>query len=371
MKSGKNQQNSNILAIETSCDETAASVLRGNIKSSIPKFKVLSSVVNSQIEIHKNTGGVVPEVAARAHMQNILPVVSKALEDSKLKLADIDYLAVTSGPGLIVSLIVGTEFAKGLSLATGIPLLPTNHLAGHLYSAFAKKPEQVKFPVLSIVVSGLHTMFIIMNDYKNYRVIGNTVDDAAGEAFDKVARLLSLPYPGGPKISKLAMLGKTDVKFPRPMLAEQNFNFSFSGLKTAVLYYIDGLTGVTGKTKGRNNKRNLTSQKKADIAMSFENAVVDVITKKALRAVKKYKCKTVSLSGGVAANRKLREELQKMCKENKLSFNVPVPELCTDNAQMIAIAAYFNLRAGQKASAPEKVKANPVWELGQKSLQKF
>lgn len=359
MKAKKNQQLSNILAIESSCDETAASVLRGDIKSQIPKFKVLSSVVNSQIEIHKKTGGVVPEVAARAHMQNILPVVSKALDDSKLKLADIDYLAVTSGPGLVVSLIVGTEFAKGLSLATGIPLLPTNHLAGHLYSAFANKPEKVKFPVMSIVVSGLHTMFIIMTDFKHYKVIGNTVDDAAGEAFDKVARLLSLPYPGGPKISKLATLGKTDVKFPRPMLGEQNYNFSFSGLKTAVLYYIDKITGASGKGK----KRNLTKQEKADIAMSFENAVVDVITQKAVRAIKQYKCQTVTLSGGVAANRKLRESLAEMCKQNKISFNVPAPELCTDNAQMIAIAAYFNMRAGQKAQSPEKVKANPVWEL--------
>lgn len=352
MKSKNQTQSlSNILAIETSCDETAASVLRGNLKSSAPKFKILSSVVNSQIDIHKKTGGVVPEVAARAHMQNILPVVSKALRDAKLKLQDIDYLAVTSGPGLIVSLIVGTEFAKGLSLATGIPLLPTNHMAGHLYSAFGGEPKKTKFPLLSIVVSGGHTMFVLMKDYKNYKVIGNTVDDAAGEAFDKVARLLRLPYPGGPEISKLAMRGKTDLKFPRPMIGEPNFNFSFSGLKTAVLYYIDKF------------KRNLSAQEKANIAMSFENAVADVITKKAFRAVQKYKCKSVSLSGGVAANRRLRAELAEMCKQNKLTFQVPTPELCTDNAQMIAIAAYFNLRSGQKPTTPSKVKANPAWEL--------
>lgn len=347
---------SNILAIETSCDETAASILQGAIKEKSPLFKFRSSVVRSQISIHKKTGGVVPEVAARAHMQNILPVTEKALKDAKLELSDIDYIAVTSGPGLVVSLIVGTEFAKGLSLASGIPLLPTNHMAGHLYSAFAEKPEKVKFPVLSIIVSGGHTMFVLMKDYKSYKVIGNTVDDAAGEAFDKVARLLQLPYPGGPEISKLAKQGKTDLKFPRPMLSDNNYDFSFSGLKTAVLYYID-------KLKASQKNKPLTKQQKADIAMSFENAVADVITQKALRAVKKFNIKTIALSGGVAANRKLREELAKMGRENGAAFTVPDFELCTDNAQMIALAAYFNLRSGQKPSLPEKVKADPSWEI--------
>lgn len=357
----------NILAIETSCDETAASVLRGEVGHGSkngpgggpPRFRFLSSVVKSQIAIHKKTGGVVPEVAARAHMQNILPVTEKALRDAKLQLTDLDYIAVTSGPGLVVSLIVGTEFAKGLSLATGIPLLPTNHMEGHLYSAFGKHPEKVRFPVLSIIVSGGHTMLILMRDYKTYKVIGQTVDDAAGEAFDKVARLLKLPYPGGPEISRLAQHGKTDINFPRPMINENNFNFSFSGLKTAVLYYIDKLTGVSGKGK----TRNLTKQEKADIAMSFENAVADVLTKKALAAVDKYKCKTVALAGGVAANRKLRTELTKVCKTHHLDFTVPDIELCTDNAQMIALAAYFNLRAGQKPLLPQKVKADPAWEI--------
>ncbi len=346
----------NILAIETSCDETAASVLRGDIKSAQPKFKFLSSVVKSQISIHKKTGGVVPEVAAREHMVNILPVTEKALTDAKLKLNQIDYVAVTSGPGLVVALIVGTEFAKGLALATKTPLLPTNHMEGHLYSAFADKPEKVQFPVLSIIVSGGHTMFVLLKDYKNYKVIGNTVDDAAGEAFDKVARLLKLPYPGGPEISKLAHLGKTDIKFPRPMIGENNFNFSFSGLKTAVLYYID-------KVKATQKDKPLSKQKKADIAMSFENAVADVITRKAAKAVAKYKCKTVALSGGVAANKKLRAELNRMAEENNINFTVPDFELCTDNAQMIALAAYFNLRAGKKPTSSGKVRANPAWEI--------
>lgn len=339
-----------ILAIETSCDETAASVLTGNLKGK-PNFQIKSSIVKSQIAIHKRTGGVVPEVAARAHMQNIKPVVDKALTHAKLKLSDINYIAVTSGPGLVVSLIVGTEFAKGLAVAGNIPLLPTNHMEGHLYSAFAKKPESVKFPVLSIIVSGGHTMLVVMKDFKNYKVIGSTVDDAAGEAFDKVARLLKLPYPGGPEISKLAKRGKTDVNFPRPMIGSKNFDFSFSGLKTAVLYYMDKLGSP------------ISLQQKADIALSFEAAVVDVLTQKALRACMKYKCKTISLSGGVAANRPLRESLEKISKDNNLKFTVPDFELCTDNAQMIAIAAYFNLRAGQKPQKPSTVSANPAWEI--------
>jgi N6-L-threonylcarbamoyladenine synthase len=339
-----------ILAIETSCDETAAAVLVGSLGGK-PKFKIQSSVVKSQIEIHKKTGGVVPEVAARAHMQNILPVTEKALRDAKLKLEQLNYIAVTSGPGLVVSLIVGTEFAKGLSLASGVPLIPVNHMSGHLYSAFAEKPDKVKFPVLSIIVSGGHTMLVLMTDYTNYKVIGSTVDDAAGEAFDKVARLLKLPYPGGPEISRLALAGKTDVNFPRPMLNEKNFNFSFSGLKTAVLYYIE-------KQKGP-----LSKQQKADIAMSFQNAVVDVLTKKALRACKKYGAKTVALSGGVAANRPLRHSLAKICQENGLDFHVPDFELCTDNAQMIAIAGFFHLFNGQGVPKLATIKANPSWEL--------
>lgn len=360
----KSKQQINILAIETSCDETAASVLRGDIKGIKPKFKFLSSVVKSQIEIHKKTGGVVPEVAARAHMQNILPVTEKALADAKLQLNQIDYLAVTSGPGLVVALIVGTEFVKGLSLASGIPLLPTNHMEGHLYSAFAERPEKVKFPVLSIIVSGGHTMFVLMKDYKSYKVIGETVDDAAGEAFDKVARLLKLPYPGGPEISKLAKKGITDLKFPRPMLAEQNYKFSFSGLKTSVLYYIDRTTGMSGKQNHlKGMTRSLTPQQKADIAMSFENAVVDVLVTKAERAVKKFGCKTISLSGGVAANTALRSALADMSKRNKIAFSVPDFELCTDNAQMIALAAYFNLRNGKKPVPAGKVKADPSWEI--------
>ncbi len=341
----------NILAIETSCDETAASVLKGNLKSVKPNFKFLSSVIKSQIKIHQKTGGVVPEVAARAHMEHILPVTQAALQNAKLKLEELDYIAVTSGPGLVVSLIVGTEFAKGLSAATNIPLLPTNHMSGHLYSAFAHTPGKAKFPALAIIVSGGHTMFLLMKDFAHYQVMGQTVDDAAGEAFDKVARLLSLPYPGGPEISKLAQLGKTDLNFPRPMLDKPNFDFSFAGLKTAVLYYLD------------KQRKPLSKQHKADIAMSFENAVVDVLVQKAVRAINKHGIKTVTLAGGVAANTALRAALANMAKEQKINFLVPDNELCGDNAQMIALAAYFNLRSGVRPVPASKVSANPAWEL--------
>lgn len=350
----KEPKNIKLLAIETSCDETAVAVLEGSITSEVPKLKILSSVVKSQIEIHKKTGGVVPEVAARAHMQNILPVTELALKNAKTKLEKMDYIAVTSGPGLVVSLVVGTEFAKGLALATNKPIIPTNHMEGHLYSSFAISPEKVQFPVLSLIVSGGHTMLVLMKNFKNYKVIGQTVDDAAGEAFDKVAKLLKLPYPGGPEISKLAKLGKTDYKFPRPMVKENNFQFSFSGLKTAVLYHID-------KHLKKHDK--ITKQDKADIALSFENAVIDVLTTKAMKAVKKYHCKTIALSGGVAANSALRETLSRNAKQAGIKFYVPAMELCTDNAEMIAIAAYFNLRNNIKLKPVSKVKANPAWEI--------
>lgn len=345
-----------ILAIETSCDETAASVLSGALNSKLPQFKFLSSVIKSQIKIHRKTGGIVPEVAARQHISAIQPVVTTALKNADCKLDDINYIAVTSGPGLIVSLIVGVEFAKGLAAGANLPLIPTNHMAGHLYSSFAtsiQKQTKTKdrFPALAIIVSGGHTMFLLMKDYHKYKLLGQTLDDAAGEAFDKVARLLKLPYPGGPEISKLAKLGKADLLFPRPMLNESNYNFSFAGLKTAVLYYLN------------KQAKPLTKQHKANVAMSFENAVVDVLTKKAERAIQKYNCQTIMLSGGVAANTALRESLTNLCEKQGLDFKVPSLEMCGDNAQMIALAAYFYLRGGGKAVKPSKVLANPAWEL--------
>ncbi len=262
-------------------------------------------------------------------------------------------LAVTYGPGLVPSLIVGVEFAKALALATKKPLLPVNHMAGHLYSPLGKLKDQgLKardiFPQISLIVSGGHTLLVLMKDEKHYKVLGSTVDDAAGEAFDKVAKLLGLPHPGGPEVSRLAEQGKASVAFPRPMLNQKNYNFSFSGLKTAVLYFV----------KDQSGKHNT-----ADICASFQEAVVDVLVQKTLRAAKEFKAKSISLSGGVSANRRLRQELTLACKKNRLEFFVPEFKLCTDNAEMIGIAAAFMLHNGKKPVNPNLVQATPGLEL--------
>ncbi len=379
-----------ILAIETSCDETAASVLRGNITAKKPAFTTLSSVVWSQIKLHSKMGGVVPEAAARAHTKAIRPVVERALSLAFPKLSpkplalspSIDLIAVTAGPGLPPALLVGVEFAKALSLGSGVPILPVNHMEGHLYSPFGESISNsqfsiskagsntktqrppIEFPILSMIVSGGHTLLVLQKNESHYQVLGSTVDDAAGEAFDKVARLLGLPYPGGPQISKLALESEEIIPFPRPMLDAPNYNFSFSGLKTAVLYYLQELNKDT--VKGSLNQfrfDNLPHVTKASVAHSFEEAVVDVLVTKAMRAVKKYGCKTISLSGGVAANRRLRQVLSAQCLVHSIKFIVPDFKLCTDNAEMIAIASYFRLRAGAKPTTYDKIKANSGWEL--------
>ena len=343
----------NILAIETSCDETAAAVLRLESKAAWPEITTLSSVVKSQIQLHAKMGGVVPEAAARAHVKNILPVTEKALKDAGVTLEKIDLIAVTYGPGLVPSLIVGVEFAKTLAFACKKPLLPVNHMAGHLYSPLGKlksqglKPKDV-FPQISLIVSGGHTLLVLMKDEKHYKVLGSTVDDAAGEAFDKVAKLLGLPYPGGPEVSRLAEKGKASINFPRPMLNQKNYNFSFSGLKTAVLYF------VKDQTKRHNT---------ADICSSFQEAVVDVLVQKTLRAAKEFKAKSVALSGGVSANKRLREELAQASRKNRLEFFVPEFKLCTDNAEMIGIAASFMLHNGKKPVKPNLIQATPGLEL--------
>ncbi|MBI5530828.1 MAG: tRNA (adenosine(37)-N6)-threonylcarbamoyltransferase complex transferase subunit TsaD [Candidatus Doudnabacteria bacterium] len=381
-----------ILAIESSCDETAAAVLeinlslnpsprlpgrqahKGGTGTSWPEITTLSSVVKSQIALHKSYGGVVPEVAARAHVKNIRPVVEHALQalptgqaGSSYKLEAIDYIAVTAGPGLIPSLIVGVEFAKALSLASGIPLLPTNHMLGHLYSPFGRvstksqnpnnKSEKLNpkslFPNISLIVSGGHTMIVLMKNEKTYKVLGQTVDDAAGEAFDKVAKLLNLPYPGGPEVSRLALSGNPKaINFPRPMLNSKNYDFSFSGLKTAVLYYVRSLPTT-----------NYSLQTKSDISASFQAAAVDVLVQKTMRAAKEFKAKSVSLSGGVSANRLLRSELETMSNKLGIKFFVPPFNLCTDNAEMIGIAAAFALHNGKKPTPYKKVKADSNWEI--------
>lgn len=336
-----------ILAIETSCDETAAAV----IKTSNNRIYPLSSIVSSQIKIHQKTQGVVPEVAARAHIQKINSVTAGALKKSHTKLQDLDYIAVTSGPGLITSLMVGTEYAKALAFASGKKIIPVNHMLGHLYSALISNPG-LKYPSINLIVSGGHTYLILMQSKKKYKVIGQTIDDAAGEAFDKVAKMLKLPYPGGPQISKYAEKGKKDYLFPRPMLHEKNYDFSFAGLKTAVLYKI------------KNGKLDVNDpQIKADIAKSFEEAAVDVLTQKTMRAAGQFKAKSITLSGGVAANKRLRSELEKAAKKLNLKLCVPDFQLCTDNALMIANAAAIMLQSGFKPVGLEKIKANPNLEI--------
>jgi N6-L-threonylcarbamoyladenine synthase len=370
-----------ILAIETSCDETASAVLRVNFNGKIPEIQTLSSVIKSQIKLHSKMGGVVPEVAARAHIKNILPVTQKALDQARVHLNNsslfddrqkvmnkkIDYIAVTQGPGLISSLIVGIEFAKALSFATDKPLIPVNHMAGHLYSALPEIKDnglRIKdtFPMISLIVSGGHTMLVLMKNEKDYKVIGQTVDDAAGEAFDKVAKLLKLPYPGGPEVSKLAEKGKPTINFPRPMLNSKDYNFSFSGLKTAVLYYVQGhlSSEALAKVEGLRIKDKGLA---ANICASFQEAVVDVLVTKTLRAAKEYKAKSVSLSGGVAANTSLREKLKVESKKLKVKFFVPPKNLTTDNAEMIGIAAAFKLNQGYKPKTYKTVKADSNLEL--------
>ncbi|MDE2312269.1 MAG: tRNA (adenosine(37)-N6)-threonylcarbamoyltransferase complex transferase subunit TsaD [Patescibacteria group bacterium] len=347
-----------ILAIETSCDETATSVLAVSFGRDFPKTTTLSSVVKSQIKLHSKFGGVVPEVAARAHVKNILPVTEQALAEAKIKLADVDYVAVTAGPGLIPSLLVGVEFAKALAFALNKPIIPVNHMLGHLYSPFARLPATSYqlpahlFPMVSLIVSGGHTILALMTDSKHYRVLGETVDDAAGEAFDKVAKLLRLPYPGGPQVSKLAAKAKQPVNFPRPMINSKNYNFSFSGLKTAVLYYVQN-NPATAKS----------SQLKANICAGFQNAAVDVLVTKTMRAAKEFKAKSISLSGGVAANQKLREALQATSYKLQAKFFVPPMNLCTDNAEMIGLAAALMLNLGIKPKKPQTIKADPNLQL--------
>lgn len=347
-----------ILAIETSCDETAASVIEVNFDHAWPKIKTLSSVVKSQIKLHSKMGGVVPETAARAHVKYIHPVVEKTIKDSQLTINNIDYIAVTAGPGLLPSLLVGVEFAKALSFATGKPLIPVNHMLGHLYSPFSQLLTtnyslNAIFPMISLIVSGGHTMLVLVKNLKDYKVLGQTVDDAVGEAFDKTAKMLGLPYPGGPEVSKLAEKGNSkSIDFPRPMLNQKNYNFSFSGLKTAVLYYLKNL-----------HPTSYTLKSKQDICASFQKACVDVLTTKTMRAVKEFSAKSVSLSGGVAANASLRDKLKTESQKLKVKFMAPPMNLCTDNAEMIAIASAIMLKNGFKPKSFKNIKASPNLEL--------
>lgn len=339
-----------ILAIESSCDETAAAVLKDDRGDLV----LLSNIVSSQIDIHKQYGGVVPEVAARHHITNIIPVISEALMTAKIKNEDIDLIAVTAGPGLLTSLIVGVETAKGLSASLKKPLLAVNHMYGHIAANFLE--NKVEFPAVCLVVSGGHTEIVVMKDPWHMKKVGQTIDDAAGEAFDKVAKLLDLGYPGGPMISAYAEkfydnFPYPEIKLPRPMIKSPNFDFSFSGLKTAVLY---------ASQKVRHKDENF------QIAMSyyFQEAVTEVLVTKTIKAAKKFGAKTIMMAGGVAANKRLRAALADEAQKNKYNFNVPAFKYCTDNAAMIAVAAYYqSLKKKAKATDYLKITADTNWEL--------
>jgi N6-L-threonylcarbamoyladenine synthase len=310
-----------ILGIETSCDETAAAVV-------VRAAEVRSSIVSSQVEIHAKYGGVVPEVASRAHVEKIMPVVEEALSESGLTGSGIDAVAATHGPGLVGALLVGVSAAKAMALVWDVPFVAVNHLEAHLYAAFLEEPD-LEMPLVIVLVSGGHTMLILMEDHLRYRVLGTTVDDAAGEAFDKVARFMGLGYPGGPEIDRLSVDGDpTAIAFPRAM-ANDGWNFSFSGLKTAVVNYV----------------RKHPDTPVVDVAASFQEAVADVLVTKARRAAREHGAKGMCLAGGVAANSRLRATMAAACEQDGLRAFLPSRAMCTDNAAMVAAAGWWRLQA--------------------------
>lgn len=320
-----------ILAIESSCDETAAAVVEDG-------RKVISSVVASQVEEHKLYGGVVPEIASRRHAEAIVPVVKKSLEQAELTLKEIDAIAVTYAPGLIGALLVGVNFAKGLSLSTGLPLVPTHHLRSHIASNYISNQE-LKPPFLCLVVSGGHSHIVMVEDYTKMRIIGKTRDDAAGEAFDKAARTMGMPYPGGIALDKVAEDGDPFAfKLPRPTVSGSQYDFSFSGLKTAVINLI------------HNSAQKGIELNKADVCASFRYAVVDCLKTNFLKAAEDLKVDKLVIAGGVSANRLLRSSLQEECDKHGLAFYMPEKSLCGDNAAMVGSQGYYEYLSGNIAS---------------------
>ncbi|MCJ7841382.1 tRNA (adenosine(37)-N6)-threonylcarbamoyltransferase complex transferase subunit TsaD [Lederbergia sp. NSJ-179] len=317
-----------ILGIETSCDETAAAVIKNG-------KEILSNVVASQIESHKRFGGVVPELASRHHVEQITIVIEEALREAGVPLTELDGIAVTEGPGLVGALLVGVNAAKALAFAHNIPLIPVHHIAGHIYAN--RLIAELKFPLLALVVSGGHTELVYMEKHGSFQVIGETLDDAAGEAYDKVARTLKLPYPGGPHIDRLAQEGNPVIDLPRAWLEEGSYDFSFSGLKSAVINTLHNAE-QRGETIARE-----------DLAASFQASVVEVLTQKTLRAAKEFQVHQVLLAGGVAANHGLRTALQEaFCILPEVELVIPPLKLCTDNAAMIAAAGTVLFEQGKR-----------------------
>jgi N6-L-threonylcarbamoyladenine synthase len=317
-----------VLGIETSCDETSAAVVAGGTKC-------LSNVISSQMEVHRRFGGVVPEVASRRHVERITLIIEQALLEAGVTLKDLDAIAVTQGPGLVGALLIGVAAGKALSFSTGIPLVGVHHIAGHIYANHLIEPLQ--FPLVALVVSGGHTELIYMEKHNQFTRLGQTRDDAAGEAFDKVARLLDLPYPGGPQIDRLAAQGSPSYDLPRAWLEPDSFDFSFSGLKSAVMQLIQ---------KAQQKNEPLIQ---ADLAASFQQAVIDVLVEKAIRAVQHTGVKRLLLAGGVSANSGLRIRLSQRCDQEGICLQIPPLDLCTDNAAMIAAAGTYQFLDGKFA----------------------
>lgn len=339
-----------ILAIETSCDETAVAI----VEFKKNKVKILANIVSSQIKAHREFGGVVPILASRMHLKNMTPVLKRAFKKARISKNKIDYLAVTEGPGLIPALVIGVSAAKTLAYLWNKPLVAVNHLEGHIYANWLKEKSELwkpKFPILCLIVSGGHTQLVLMKKDLDYKIIGETVDDAAGEAFDKVARLLGLAYPGGPLLEKIAKKGKVNkFDFPRPMIHGKDNNFSFSGLKTAVLY----------ETQSYLTKNKMSACYQADLAASFQQAVIDVLKYKTIKAAQKHQVKNILLGGGVSANKELQKQFQEAVDKEILNFEfkAPISNLTTDNALMIAIAAYYDVVNNKNIKNWKSIQAN-------------
>ena len=330
------------LAIESSCDETSMSIIKNGDCE-------IGTVVVTQIDIHKKFGGVVPEIASRSHIESITIVLDELLTKTKMKIDDIDFIGVTYGPGLIGSLLIGVECAKTISLVTGKPLVPVHHIAGHIYANNLNK--RLEFPLIALVVSGGHTDLVYMDKDYSFKKIGSTLDDAVGEAYDKVAKILGLDYPGGPIVDKLAHAGKDSYNLPYP-LDNQSYDFSFSGIKSAVVNLV------------HNEHQRGNTIRVEDVCTSFQNRIVHVITKKTKRAIEEYQVKNLVIAGGVAANSGLRESLSNMAKEEKINFSMPELKFCTDNAAMIGAAAYYAYKLGIRSDLTLNAKAiDSLYEL--------